>query len=134
MPHAALADSRTTTLRPGDIREGTLIWYSGESMTHIWNCPAVIEQVDRKNRRFQVRSLDDLEAQDQWYGYDIKHDAPRSRRTMRIASAEEVEAYLGRRRIGLVAAIAEKEAELARARTSLEGHDAFVTKLFPKKQ
>ena len=73
---------------------GRLLWYHGFTSCFEWNCPAVITWVDKEARCFRVRSLDDMTEQKQGYTFDYSSGQPYSRLTMRLATQDEVIAWL----------------------------------------
>jgi len=88
-------------LLPEYIQEGRLLWYWGFTSVSGWDCPAVITEVDTKNQKFKVRSLDDMKEQRQLYSFICDKGSPTSRKTMRLASKEEVASYLDERQASL---------------------------------
>jgi hypothetical protein len=108
-------------LPEGDIKVGAIIWYRGYTSTFSWDCPAEIYLVNCDNRTFKVKSLDDMENQNQDYSFDIDIYSPESRLTMRIPDADEVKRYLNSRAnaigieiLRLQDKLREKEAEAKR--------------------
>ena len=72
------------------IRDGNIIWYSGNTSMLQWSCPAEIVEVDFDHRQFRVRSLDDGIVQTQWYDFIPKPYAPESRLSMYVPVEEKI--------------------------------------------
>lgn len=82
-------------LQSKDVGVGTLLWYKGFTSRGPWDCPAIIYNVDKNHRTFQVMSLDDMRQQDQVYAPNANLKEPYgSQKNMRLASVAEVDAYL----------------------------------------
>lgn len=110
------------------IKVGALLWYWGSASMHSWDCPAVVTRVNKK-RQFKIRSLDDMQEQDEWYSFSCTQRSSTVRQTMRIASAEEVKAYLDRSRVRLAEAISSAESELTKAKGHLADFDKFAQRI-----
>ena len=113
------------------IKPGALLWYWGFTSMSGCDCPAVITQVNEKLRQFKVRSLDDMREQHQWYSFGCTTDSETSRQTMRVASPEEVKAYLEAQRIQLTDRVTDAKADVTRAESSLAHFDQFVGSILP---
>lgn len=101
------------------VKTGCLLWYDGTTSIGRWDCPAVITTVDKKKRRFRVRSLDDMREQNQWYEFSISEHSPGSREVMRLSNEAEVKQYLDRRQRVIELGIADHRKSLASAEDSL---------------
>ena len=95
MVQGSVATSVCSQLQAKDIAVGTLIWYSGFTSLSSWDCPAIIYSLNSEGR-FLVMSLDDMKKQTQEYDLEVGEYSPTSRKTMRLASVAEVDAYLAR--------------------------------------
>jgi hypothetical protein len=72
------------------IKEGNIIWYSGNTSTFGWDCPAVIIDVNEEARTFRVISLDDCKEQKQVYDFDVDGWTCDSRTSMHVPSDEKL--------------------------------------------
>jgi hypothetical protein len=110
-------------LLPEHIEIGRLIWYNGFTTTFEWDCPAIITRVNKNNKLFRVRSLDDMKEQDQWYKFSIEDDNSSSRESMRLTEIEDVRAYIADARKHLESRITRAKSSLDRAKKDLVHFD-----------
>ena len=108
-------------LLPEHIQTGRLLWYWGFTSLSEWNCPAVITKVNSAEKKFRVRSLDDMREQREIYDFVCDQNSSTSRKTMRLASKAEVRRYLLKRRTGL-------ERNLSNAKNALSSAKKAVSK------
>ena len=116
-------------LLPEHIKVDTLFWFNGFTSTGGWSCPAIITKVDKRNKRFRIRSLDDMREQDGWYSFSADKDLSGSRKTMRLVDRKEVNAYLDRHRSNLEQNVESERASLREAEANLKTFDAVRAKL-----
>lgn len=114
-----------------DIKQGAFIWYSGFTLQFGWNCPAVITKVDKKAMEFFVMSLDDMRVQNQSYDIHENEHSPDSRKNMRLATHEEVHAFLNKQEANLNAEISESPRALAELEKARLHFRTERSKLFP---
>lgn len=110
-------------LLPEHVKVDRLLWYSGMTSTFSWDCPAVITQVDPERKLFRVRSLDDMIEQRQEYPFENSSEYADSRGSMRLATSEEVRAYVACQRKHLEARIADSKASVDRCERALAQFD-----------
>ena len=101
------------------IKQGTFIWYSGRTSCSGWNCPAVITRVSNKKHVFYVKSLDDMVEQSQAYDFEVIEHSCDSRKSMRLATPEDVVAYLNTREEELNADVPKKRREFRKSMDAL---------------
>lgn len=116
-------------LRPRHIKTGRLIRFDGFTSTGGWNCPAIIVRVDRKRRRFRIRSLDDMQIQDCWYDFSLNKHAHSGRKTMRLIDTETVVTYLKGQAETLALQVKLSQTELRADRARLKHFKAERAKL-----
>ena len=98
-------------LEPENIKRGVFIWHDGMSSACKWDCPAMIAEVNPGRREFRVLSLDDMKVHETDYDFVLDARARGSRKTMRIATSEEVKTYLANRLTGLIKCAVQKANE-----------------------
>lgn len=111
-------------LKEEHIEKDRLLWYDGYTSIGGWSCPAIITMVDKKGKRFKVRSLDDMKEQTQWYDFSVKKDSSSSRMTMRLVTNEVVATYLGSRRKQMITSLGYAQDEVAAQKKRLKHFDS----------
>lgn len=119
-------------IRPADIAEGTLIWYSGTKGKYSWHCPGQIFQVDRNKGTFRVTRLSLDRYEDvELYRIEPGQFAPHARHTMRLASEQEVRAYRDEQRARHEQRVTAAEAELREAKAARDKGKEVWDVVFP---
>ncbi len=115
-----------------DIKVGAFIWYSGMTSVSGWNCPAVITKVDEEKQVFYVMSLDDMEEQSQPYDFELTKFSPTSRESMRLATLDEVDNYLGKQEEALIEKVSMTRRARVQSTLTLRRFRAVRDQLFPE--
>ena len=118
-------------LTEADITQGKFIWYSGRTSVIGWTCPAVITRVDDNAKQFYVMSLDDMLEQTQPYDFELTKHSPTSRLSMRPATLDEVDNYLGLQEEALIEKVSLTRNVRVQASITLDRFRAERAKLFP---
>lgn len=113
-------------LLPEHVKVGRLLWYSGITSTSSWDCPAVITQVNLERKFFRVRSLDDMIEQREEYPFENDSEYADSRGSMRLATSEEVRAYVAYQREHLEARVAHSKTSVDRCERALTQFDEVL--------
>ncbi len=109
-------------LEPELIRNGVFIWYDGGSGAAAWDCPGmIVEVIPRKE--FRVLSFDTMNIRTSWYDFVLDTRAHGSRKTMRIATPDEVRAYIDNQRTGLVECLLQASRQVQKRSEELEHFD-----------
>jgi hypothetical protein len=107
---------------------GNYIWYSGDTSTFGWDCPAKIVRV--RGGVFWVMSLDDMKEQGQGYSVDEKLASTDSRKSMRAIEPEEAYAYMRHHLLSARKSLAdEKRDHISRVRDLEKTIERFLTEL-----
>lgn len=118
-------------LTTANITKGTYIWYSGKTATSQWSCPAVITRVDDDAKVFYVKSLDDMMEQSQKYEFEVTKQSSWSRRSMRLATLDEVGVYLDKQEESLIEKVSMTRRVRHSASLTLHRFREEREKLFP---